>query len=96
MQVIAKDFGPQLQTTMQQVTAIANNLEKASSQLGAVVEDNRRDLRSFTRDSLPEVERLLRDGRDAAAQVRELARSLKQNPSQLLYQAPPSGMEIAR
>ena len=96
MQIIAKDLGPQLQTTMQQVTAVANNLEKASSQLGAVVEDNRSDLRSFTRDSLPEVERLLRDGRDVAAQVRELARSLKQNPSQLLYQAPSSGMEIAR
>lgn len=96
MQGITRDFGPQLQTTMTQVTAVANNLEKATGALQAIVDDNRRDLRSFTRDSLPQLERLLRDGRDAASEVRDLARSLRENPSQLLYQTPTGGVEIAR
>lgn len=96
IQGITENFGPQLQSTMTQVTAVANNLEKASSALQAVVDDNRRDLRSFTRDGLPELERLLRDGRDAATEVRDLARSLKENPSQLLYQTTPGGVEVAK
>ena len=95
IQAITGSFGPQLQSTMTQVTAVADHLEKASSALQAIVDDNRRDLRSFTRDSLPELERLLRDGRDAAVEVRDLARSLREDPSQLLYQTPAGGVEIA-
>jgi len=96
IQSIAQSFGPQLQGTMTQVTAAADNLEKATSALQAIVIDNRRDLRSFTRDGLPELERLLRDGRDAAAEVRDLARSLREDPAQLLYQRPMGGVEIAQ
>jgi len=96
IQSIAQSFGPQLQGTMTQVTAAADNLEKATSALQAIVIDNRRDLRSFTRDGLPELERLLRDGRDAAAEVRDLARSLREDPAQLLYQRPTGGVEIAQ
>jgi hypothetical protein len=53
-------------------------------------------LRSFTRDGLPELERLLHEGRAAAQELRELSSSLRENPSQLLYQPRQVGMEIPK
>ena len=48
----------------------------------------------YSRD-LP-LERMVRDVRVAAIEFRDLSRSLKQQPSQLMYEKPPSGMEIPR
>jgi hypothetical protein len=39
---------------------------------------------------------LLREGRAAAQEIRELSSSLRENPSQLLYQPKQVGMEIPR
>ena len=61
-----------------------------------IIADNRQDIRSFTRDSLPELERFLREGRAAAEQIRDLSTSLRENPSQLLYQQQQKGVEIPR
>ena len=58
-----------------------------------MIRDNRGDIRGFTRDSLPQVERLLSDSRAAIAQVRELAHSLHENPSQLLFEKPDPGVD---
>ena len=41
-------------------------------------------------------ERLLRDAREAAQEFRELSRSLKADPSQLLYEPSYHGVEIPR
>ena len=43
-------------------TSVADNLANATGQLEKIIEDNRQDVRSFTRDGLPELERLLREG----------------------------------
>jgi len=61
-----------------------------------MIEDNRQDIRSFTREGLPDLERLVREGRVAAEQIQELSRSLRENPSQILYQPPAQGVEIPR
>jgi hypothetical protein len=45
---------------------------------------------------LPDLERFLREGRAAAEQIQELSRSLRENPSQILYQPPERGVEIPR
>jgi hypothetical protein len=58
--------------------------------------DHREDLSLFLRDSLPEIERLMRDSRSAAQEFRELSRSLKADPSQLLYEPSYKGVEIPR
>ncbi len=58
--------------------------------------DHRDDLGLFLRDSLPEMERLVRDSRQAAQEFRELSRSLKADPSQLLYEPTYRGVEIPR
>jgi phospholipid/cholesterol/gamma-HCH transport system substrate-binding protein len=92
----AGETGPEITATIRRVRGVAENLERTSARLDRAIEENSGDLRSFTRDGLPELERLLRDSRDAAAEVQDLARSLRQDPSQLLYQPPRRGTEIPR
>jgi len=86
--------GPELVTAMQRVRVVADNLSNASSQLDKLVADNRQDVRAFTREGLPELERFLREGRAAAREFRELSRSLREDPSQLIYQPPQQGVAI--
>jgi phospholipid/cholesterol/gamma-HCH transport system substrate-binding protein len=88
--------GPDVEATIQRLHAVADNIAKATELIDKIIADNRQDIRSFTRDSLPELERFLREGRAAAEQIRELSNSLRQNPSQLLYQQPQKGVEIPR
>jgi hypothetical protein len=59
-----------------------------------MIRENRGDVRAFTRDSLPQVERLLGDSRAAVTEVRDLAHSLHENPSQLLFEKPDQGVAI--
>lgn len=93
---IVDQAGPEVVTSLRRVHVVADNLVNATDQLEKLIGDNRQDLRAFTRDGLPELERLLREGRAAAEEIRELSSSLKENPSQLLYQSRQTGMEIPR
>ena len=76
-------------------SAIAN-LAKTSAVLERFVADNEPGLTRFTHQSLPEFERLLRESRGAAQDIRDLSRSLKQNPSQLIYEPNYRGVEVAK
>jgi phospholipid/cholesterol/gamma-HCH transport system substrate-binding protein len=93
---VVDSAGPEVVTAVQRVRTVADNLAKATDQIERLIGDNRQDLRSFTRDGLPELERLVREGRAAAEDIRQLSSSLRENPSQLLYQAPQQGVEIPR
>ncbi|MGA7538515.1 MAG: MlaD family protein [Steroidobacteraceae bacterium] len=88
--------GPQVISTVRRLDTVADNLSQATDQLDKMVAENRADVRSFTRTSLPEIESFVREGRAAAQDIRELSVSLRQNPSQLLYQPAPAGVEIPR
>jgi phospholipid/cholesterol/gamma-HCH transport system substrate-binding protein len=88
--------GPEVVTTMRRLQTVAENLSRATDQLDQMIAENRADVRSFTRASLPEMESFVREGRAAAKQLGELSESLRQNPSQLLYQPAPAGVEIPR
>jgi phospholipid/cholesterol/gamma-HCH transport system substrate-binding protein len=50
----------------------------------------------LSNQGLFELERLLRDARVAANEFRDLSRSLKQNPAQIMYEPRVSGTEIPR
>jgi len=93
---VVEAVGPEVLGAVQRIRAIADNLANASDELDKLIADNRQDVRSFTRDGLPEIERFVREGRAAAEDIRALSSSLRENPSQLLYQAPERGMEIPR
>lgn len=93
---VSDGAGPELRVAMERLRTVADNLANATSRLDLLITDNRRDLRAFTRDGLPEFEGLMREGRAAASEIRELSRSLRQNPSQLLYEPSEKGVEIPR
>jgi phospholipid/cholesterol/gamma-HCH transport system substrate-binding protein len=93
---IVDTSGPEVVAAVQRVHEVADNLAHATDQIERLIGDNRQDLTSFTRDGLPELERLVREGRAAAQDIRELSSSLRENPSQLLYQPPQQGVEIPR
>jgi phospholipid/cholesterol/gamma-HCH transport system substrate-binding protein len=93
---IVDQAGPEVVASLQRVHVIADNLAVTTTQIEKLVGDSRQDLRSFTRDGLPDLERLLHEGRAAAEEIRELSSSLRENPSQLLYEPKQVGMEIPR
>lgn len=80
--------------SMQQLHATSDHLAGASAELDAFVGENQKQLSGFVRDGLPQLEGLLRDSREATQQIRDLSRSLKENPSRLIYQPPTSGVAI--
>jgi phospholipid/cholesterol/gamma-HCH transport system substrate-binding protein len=76
--------------------ATAEHLEDASAGIQVFVEENRAGITSFTHEGLPQLQRTLAAAEAATDAVRDLARSLKENPSQLLYQGEPGGVEVPR
>jgi phospholipid/cholesterol/gamma-HCH transport system substrate-binding protein len=88
--------GPDLAAASERFRAISENLARTTANLDRLMTDHREDLGLFLRDSLPEIERLLRDSRSAAQEFGELSRSLKADPSQLLYEPSYKGVEIPR
>ena len=87
---------PDVRATLERVRTIADNLAGFSLQLNKAIAENRQDIRTFTHEGLPEIERFVREGRAAAEDIQALANSLRENPNQILYQQPERGVEIPR
>jgi phospholipid/cholesterol/gamma-HCH transport system substrate-binding protein len=85
---------PNVKAAALRLRTVGDNLAEATKQLDRIIAENRQDVRAFARDGLPEIERFVREGRAAAEEVRALSASLRENPAQLLYQAPERGVEI--
>jgi phospholipid/cholesterol/gamma-HCH transport system substrate-binding protein len=88
--------GPDLADAAERIRQISENLATTTANLDRLMTAHRDDLGLFLRDSLPEMERLVRDSRQAAQEFRELSRSLKADPSQLMYEPSYRGVEIPR
>lgn len=86
--------GPQLSAVVDRIAQVTAHLSDATENLDQLVKENRAGIRGFTRESLPQVERLLGDSRAAVAEVRDLAHSLRENPSQLLFERTDQGVSI--
>ena len=94
LQAASQSAGVDFVAAVQKLRATSDNLERASGSLDAFVAENRDQLSGFVRGGLPQVELLLRDSRAAAQEIRDLSRSLRDNPSQLLYQPAAGGLVI--
>lgn len=88
--------GPQLAATLQNLKAASDGLSAASRRIDTLLARHEGDLDDFAGQGLSEVTALAAESRAAAAEVRELAKSLREDPSRLLYQASPRGVEIPR
>jgi phospholipid/cholesterol/gamma-HCH transport system substrate-binding protein len=93
---LSDSAAPQIRVAIERVRVMADNLASTSARIDRLVADNQQDVRSFARDGLPEIERLARGSREAAAEFQSLTRSLREDPSQLIYQPSPRGVEIPR
>lgn len=93
---VTDSSAPDLKATLANVRRITDSLASTSDRLNDFVSKNEPGLSRFTNQSLPELERLLRESRDAARDFRELAHSLKQDPSKVLYQPNDRGVAVPR
>ena len=88
--------GPDLAGGMQRLHEAADRMASASARLDALIAENRADVSGFAQETLPELQLLARDARDAAREFRELTRGLREDPSRILYQPASAGVEVPR
>ncbi len=91
---VVQHAAPDIAAAAADMHQVAATLQKTSERLDRFVLDNEPGLSRFTRQSLPEFEQLLRESRQAARDFRDLSRSLKANPSQLIYESNYRGVEV--
>jgi phospholipid/cholesterol/gamma-HCH transport system substrate-binding protein len=93
---VISDASPDLKIAFANIRQISDNLAKTTTRLNAFVTENEPGFSRFSKQSLPEFEQLLRESRQAARDFRDLSRSLKQNPSQLIYESTYRGVEVPK
>ncbi len=88
--------GPDLVAAVARLRSSADHLASASEQLDGLLKEDSGALSGFVQQSLPQIDALLRDSRDAAREFQLLSKSLRENPAQLLYQPPNAAVEIPK
>ncbi|MGO9931426.1 MAG: MlaD family protein [Steroidobacteraceae bacterium] len=96
LRVVISHATPDIEATLANVRQVSDNLEKTTQRLDRFVAANEPGLTLFAQQSLPEFEQLLRESRQAMRDFRDLSRSLKQNPSQLIYESAYRGVQVPR
>jgi len=91
---ITQGTGADIKAAVARVRTVMDNLASTSARLDAFVVDNQANITRFSDQGLFEFQQLIRDSREAAQEFRELSRSLKREPSQLLYEPSYHGLEI--
>jgi phospholipid/cholesterol/gamma-HCH transport system substrate-binding protein len=85
-----------IKTSLANIRRISESLASATDRLNQFVAQNEPALSRFAGQGLPELERLLHESRAAVRDIRDLSRSLQQNPGELLYESNYHGVEVAR
>ena len=87
---------PGIEAMLSDASRIARNLADISERIDRLVAANEPGLTQFTAQSLPQFDQLIRESRDTLRDLRDLSRSLKENPSQILYEPAHRGVEVPR
>jgi len=95
LNAMASDSRPEVRKALEKMTQVTENLAQASLRVDHFTETSEQQLGHFAEYGLFELERLVRETRSAAREFRDLSRTLQENPSQILYEPPESGVEIA-
>lgn len=85
---------PRLDDTLESVQDAAGKLARTAESLERIVAGNEGTLSGLAGSGAAELQQLVLDARDASAEVRALARTLRENPSALLREAKEQGVEI--
>lgn len=93
---VTTDSRPELRAAVENLGKVADNLATASLRIDRFTQSSEQQFGHFAEHGLFEIERLVRETRSAAREFRDLSRSLQENPSQILYEPPDSGVEIEK
>jgi phospholipid/cholesterol/gamma-HCH transport system substrate-binding protein len=93
---VTTSAAPDIKIAIAKMRDTTENLASASAHLDRFVTENEPTLSQFTTEGLPQFEQLLREAQDASRDLSDLSRSLRQNPSQLLYESNYHGVELPR
>lgn len=85
---------PQLRESLANMNTAVQRLAKASASVERILVENEAGLSQFSGSGLAEMQQLMIDVRDASGEVRDLARSLRENPSSLIRERKESGVEL--
>jgi phospholipid/cholesterol/gamma-HCH transport system substrate-binding protein len=91
---VTGDVGAQVRRVADRLQVTAGYLEQAGAAINQILADNRDGIATFTQQGLPQLALTLESAEDAAEELRALAQQLRENPSQLIYQAPRRGVEV--
>lgn len=95
LNAMVSEARPDVRQALEKITQVTESLAQASLRVERFTQQSEQQLGHFTQNGLFEIERLVREARSAAREFQDLSRSLKENPSQILYEPPESGVEIA-
>lgn len=88
--------GPDVGAAAARLRESSENLARLTGRIDAILAAGEPDLERFAGQGLGDLQQLVRESRDAVTEVRDLARALRDEPSQLIWQQPPPGVEIPR
>jgi len=92
----ATGYQPELEGTLRSTQVASEKLARTAESLERIVAGNEAALSGLAGTGTVELQQLVLDVRDASAEVRALARALRDNPSSLLREAKEQGVEIAK
>jgi phospholipid/cholesterol/gamma-HCH transport system substrate-binding protein len=87
---------PELSAVLTNARVAAEKLARAADGMDRLFSDNDGAFGRSAGAGVAQLQQLVIDARDASAEVRDLARELRERPSSLLLQPAPSGVEIPR
>ncbi len=93
---VAASAAPDVKFTLARLRTVADNLAMTSARVDRFVADNQANITRFTSEGLGEVSALVQEARAAAQEINALSRSLREDPSRVLYQPPSQGVAIPR
>ncbi len=91
---LSDDIRPDVKQAVTRLNTVSAQLASATGRLDQFMSASEGPMQHFTEQGLLELERTLNETRSAATEFRELSRSLKETPSQLLFERPEAGVEI--
>ncbi len=91
---LSNEIRPELKQSLSRLNTASEQLVSTTSRIDRFLAASEEPMNHFTEQGLFELEGLLTEARYAASEFRELSRTLKETPSQLLFERPESGVEI--
>jgi len=94
LRAVVDESRPDLATTLGSVRSAAERLSNTAASIERIVSGNEGALSQFAGSGGADLQQLLLEVRDTSAEVRALARQLRENPSALLRERQDTGVEL--